>query len=228
MSYYFQVTVVIKRNDSCALDRYVTYQAQNGELPGTFDNGLMEFNTVEIFEITPRLHIEIDIGYKQTVVIIRLIGLAYSVSVTLPEEVFLEVSEAYRGDGGTHLCQSGCPASEQVDMNAYLGQKSSKLKRTAIMTEKEAVERCRGLRLSGFYFDSCVYDLMTTGDASFTGASYSSYLDLLKFIPDAVKHRNLTSKKLDATASSSGNSSCLRISGVLVLIAPISLLHALS
>lgn len=86
----------------------------------------------------------------------------------------------------------------------------------------------QGLRLSGFYFDSCVYDLMTTGDASFTGASYSSYLDLLKFIPDAVKNRNLTSKKLDATASSSGNSSCLRISGVLVLIAPISLLHALS
>lgn len=224
------MTVVIKRNDSCALDRYVTYQAQNGELPRTFDNGLIEFNTVEIFEISPKWHIEIDIGYKQTVVVIRLVGVAYSVSVNLPKDIYLEISEAHRGDGTVHLCHSGCPSSERVDLNSYFGQKSSKLKRTVIMSKNDAIERCRGLRLTGFYFDSCVYDLMATGDSSFASASYDSYSDLLRFVPDAATsmHRNdATLEKLDETANSSTEfgkeTYTLRITLFLIFLAHISI-----
>lgn len=192
------MTVVIKRNDLCALDRYVTYQAQNGELPSTFDDGLVEFNSVEIFEFFPGRHIEIDIDYKQTIVIIRLTGLAYSVSVSLPEEVYAELERSHRlADGAVQLCQSGCPSSERVDLYSYFGQKPSKLKRTVVMAKKEATDRCRGLRLRGFYFDSCVYDLMTTGDSTFTAASQASYADLLRFVPDAVfQHRNTTFEEL--------------------------------
>lgn len=192
------MTVIIKSNDLCALDRYVTYQAQNGELPNTFDDGLVEFNSIEIFESFPGRHIEINIDYKQTIVIVRLMGLAYSVSVSLPEEVYVELERTHRlSDGAVQLCQSGCPTSERVDLYSYVGQKPSKLKRTVVMAKKEATDRCRGLRLRGFYYDSCVYDLMTTGDSTFTAASQTSYSDLLRFVPDAVfQHRNINLDEL--------------------------------
>lgn len=175
-----KVTVIIKQHDVCALGHYVTYQAHAGELPATFDNGRDEFNSVEVVVEVPGRHVEIDIGYKQTTIIIRLTGIAYSVSVSMPVELFEEMASKQT----VQLCEAGCPFGERVDLKSYFGSKSAKLKRTIVMSKDESNELCRLQGLRDFYFDSCVYDLMTTGDPSFSLASNFSYTDLIRFLPE--------------------------------------------
>ena len=55
------------------------------------------------------------------------------------------------------------------------------------------------------YFDSCVFDLMTTGDKNFTLAAVASYKDILHFSPELSKtQKNWTS--LDEYDKIHGNS----------------------
>ena len=56
------------------------------------------------------------------------------------------------------------------------------------MVSRVHAERvCRGAQLVDFYFDSCVFDLMTTGDENFTLSALSALRDHVQFQPSAAR-----------------------------------------
>jgi len=55
-----------------------------------------------------------------------------------------------------------------------------------VMTRTDAVKRCRDVGVKDFYFDSCVFDLISTGDLNFTLAAYHAYADTLRLYPEVA------------------------------------------
>ncbi|XP_064608049.1 repulsive guidance molecule A-like [Liolophura sinensis] len=190
-----KLTVVIKRNDECAANRFVTYQAQTDHLPGTFDEGRTHYGqdkTVRLVEKDPGKHVEIYISYIDTTVIVRQIGRYFTFSINMPEKILNETRLPYSASSKLQLCVDGCPAKERFDYQAFLSQKYSKLKSELVgsvtaMSRDDATELCREAGVIDFYFDSCVFDLMTTGDTNFTIAANTAYNDVLRLDPNVDK-----------------------------------------
>ncbi|KAF8771640.1 RGM domain family member B like protein [Argiope bruennichi] len=67
------------------------------------------------------------------------------------------------------LCVRGCPRRERIDFERLLESKSG--------PKSEAIAACRALNITDFYFDACVFDLLTTGDGSFSAAARDAMLD---------------------------------------------------
>ena len=205
-SFSLQLTVLIKKNEDCASRRYLTYQAQSelNILPSTFDDGRTYYGasrSVELIEKDPGKHVEIHIKYIDTTIIVRHIGSYLSFAISMPEEL-LNSSE----ESALELCVRGCPRSELINYQEYLAlKKKSALGSEIVMPRKDAEEECRKSGLVDFYFDSCVFDLMTTGDKNFTLAAVASYKDILHFSPELSKtQKNRTS--LDEYDKIYGNS----------------------
>ena len=198
-----QVTVVVKAHDRCGVNQFVTYQAWSGSLPGAFDDGRTHLGgsarTVQLTVHEPNRHIEINLRYIDTIIVIRQVGLYFNVVVRMPEE---EVKDALLANpDALDLCQKGCPRKERIDYKAILMYKNSRLKRESDrdvsaeynMDIGRAQSRCRRKQLVDFYFDSCVFDLVTTGDLNFTGAASFALKDLLELYPQgAALHQNRT------------------------------------
>ena len=180
--------MLIKKNEVCASRRYLTYQAQSGEsiLPSTFDDGRTYYGasrSVELIEKDPGKHVEIHIKYINTTILVRHIGSYLSFAISMPEE-FLNSSTKSE----LELCVRGCPRSELINYQKYLAlKKKSVLGGEIVMPRKDAEDVCRNSGLVDFYFDSCVFDLMTTGDKNFTLAAVASYKDILRLSPETSK-----------------------------------------
>ncbi|XP_005105363.1 repulsive guidance molecule A isoform X2 [Aplysia californica] len=56
-----------------------------------------------------------------------------------------------------------------------------------LVSRAYAEKVCRASKLVDFYFDSCVFDLMATGDENFTLSALSSLQDVVKFHPSAAR-----------------------------------------
>ncbi len=193
--------MVIKQN-SCGPDQYVTYQASTDDLPGSFDDGSTHFGqerSVEIVEEDPNKHIEIYLRYIDTTLIVRQVGRYFTFAMKMPTDVVDHSMNNNRN--GIQLCTRGCPPSELIDYHEYLAQKHVRLKAAAegadvarlAMTRHVAEAKCREALVVDFYYDSCVFDLMTTGDVNFTRAAQQALTDVLRLYPQAAKmHRNRT------------------------------------
>lgn len=213
----FQLTVVIKRNDDCAANRFVTYQAQTDILPGVFDDGRSAFGqeeSVKITEVDPGRHVEIYLRYIDTTLIVRQIGRYFTFAAKMPEEI-IEESRSYTNS--IQLCVKGCPMSERIDYKQFLARKHNKLKmKNSLeqMTSLTAMSRdvaeilCRKANVVDFYFDSCVFDLMTTGDTNFTIAASNALRDVLQLMPQTARmHKNRTDlKEIDREFTSASTS----------------------
>lgn len=197
-----RLTVVIKREDDCAAPHFVTYQAQTDSLPGTFDDGSTYFGherSVMLTEVEAGYHVEIYLRYIDTTLVIRQIGQYFTFAARMPENLV----NASVGDQPVNLqlCSHGCPHNERIDYKQFLAQKHVKLKngvdvqKTKVaMTRSEAEAKCRMAQVVDFYFDSCVFDLVTTGDGNFTVAAYNALQDVLRLYPPAASmRRNRTS-----------------------------------
>lgn len=180
-----KLTVIIKKNEDCAADQFIMYTAQTDNLPGSFSLGQTHYGpekSVEIIEKVPGKSVEIYLRYIDTTIKVQQIGRYFTFAIKMPEEVL----NSSRIKDNLELCVQGCPNNERIDYNKYF----SEVRRTnhnTKMSLSKATEICRGASLVDFYFDFCVFDLLTTGDENFTAAAYQAWQDLIELDPELRK-----------------------------------------
>lgn len=199
----FQLTVIVKSHPECGSSQFQTYQAQTDSLPGSFDDGHNVYGShggLELVEVEPNKHVEIHIKYINTTVVVRQIGRYFTFAIRMPEE--LVNSSHSRGE--LELCTRGCPASERINYQEYLAERRDRVPQVSStydlededddgsisnkpLSRHEAEAACRDAQLVDFYFDSCVFDLMATGDRNFTLAAIIALKDLLHLDPAMAK-----------------------------------------
>ncbi|XP_048734517.1 repulsive guidance molecule B-like isoform X1 [Ostrea edulis] len=202
-----KLTVVIKKNDDCASHDFVTYKAQTNDLPGTFENGHSHAGpdeSVAIRVMDPGKHVEIYLRFIDTTIRVRQIGRYFTFAMKMPQEIVGQSLD----DDTQQLCVQGCPEQEQINYKKYLADRRKIIdlhQGDIAMTSERASELCRQSQVVDFYFDSCVFDLMTTGDKNFTVAAHQLLEDLTDLSPDIVKtQENRTYLEYDEIHLSSG------------------------
>ncbi|XP_061527707.1 LOW QUALITY PROTEIN: RGM domain family member B [Phycodurus eques] len=160
-----------------------------------------------ISERSPGHHVELHAGYIGVTVIVRQLGRYLTLAVRIPEEL----AQAYDASQDLQLCLNGCPRVERIDQGGHLplsppsvGLQFQPLHRPRyssqtqlsshgdrqVFTAEAAKERCRDqLEVHDIYFHSCVFDLLTTGDANFTVAAYSAQKDMESLHPHRDRWR---------------------------------------
>lgn len=152
---------------------------------------------------------ELHAGYIGVTVIVRQLGRYLTLAVRIPEEL----ARAYDSTQDLQLCLNGCPSGERIDRAGHLllplsppsvGLQLQQLRRPTYSSQTQAfpfsavqvfgVEgakaRCREqLEVQDIYFHSCVFDLLTTGDANFTVAAYSALKDMESLHPHRDRWR---------------------------------------
>lgn len=152
---------------------------------------------------------ELHAGYIGVTVIVRQLGRYLTLAVRIPEEL----AQAYDATQDLQLCLNGCPSSERIDQAGHLplpfsppalGLQLQQLRRPSYASQTQeypygatqdfsvegAKERCREkLEVRDIYFYSCVFDLLTTGDANFTVAAYSAQKDMESLHPHRDRWR---------------------------------------
>ncbi|MBN3271085.1 RGMB protein, partial [Polyodon spathula] len=159
-----KITIIFKPYQECTEQK--VYQAVTDDLPaafvdGTTSGGNGDTKSLRIVEKEAGQHAEIHARYIGATVIVRQVGRYLTLAVRMPEELAL----AYDETQDLQLCMNGCPMGERIDEDGFsLGS---------------ATAKCREkLKVKDIYFHSCVFDLLTTGDANFTFAAYSALQDL--------------------------------------------------
>lgn len=169
-----KVTVIIKAHPPCAHEK--TYEAVTDNLPNTFVDGTQSSGverSVRIRDRDPGKHVEILVKYIATTIVVRQVGHYLTFAVRMPKEV----ANQGEHETGLQLCVKGCPATERIDHNQVLLNGAAGVGGSGGMSRDSAVALCRAINVTDFYFDSCVFDLMTTGDASFSKAANEAMLD---------------------------------------------------
>ena len=182
--------MVIRRNDACAADKFLTYQAFTDYLPATFVDGQSAYgpdDAVRIAVHQPNRRVAIHIDYIATTIVLNQVGRYFTFAIKMPEEV---IRESKTLPFVRQLCVRGCPRKERINYKKVLAQKHQRLKASVhqkqlAMTRDVAEKHCREARVMDFYFESCVFDLMTTGDKNFTLAAHEAWRDMLGLLPDA-------------------------------------------
>uniref|UniRef100_H3BGJ3 Repulsive guidance molecule BMP co-receptor b n=1 Tax=Latimeria chalumnae TaxID=7897 RepID=H3BGJ3_LATCH len=190
-----KITIIFKSYQECA-DQKV-YQAVTDDLPaafvdGTISGGDSDTKSLQILEKVIGKHVEMHARYIGTTVIVRQVGHYLTLAVRMPEELAM----AYEESQDLQLCVNGCPSSERIDEGGHLplpvmGQHHlhhpSPQPRVAYSLESATVKCQEKMEVKDIYFHSCVFDLLTTGDANFTAAAYSALEDLKALHP--IKER---------------------------------------
>lgn len=132
--------------------------------------------------------IEIHLRYVSTRVVVRRTGNYLSVAVKMPEDA-LSQETTYNT---WQLCLAGCPASEKINYKEILAYPDYYMAKFGAgkpsMNRDAAVNVCQKANLTDFFFDSCVFDLLTTGDVSFVDAAESALIDIRHMYPAYAKH----------------------------------------
>ncbi|KAG8440690.1 hypothetical protein GDO86_006440 [Hymenochirus boettgeri] len=183
-----KLTIIFKNFQEC-VDQKV-YQAEMDELPAAFIDGSKNggdksgANSLKIIEKVAGQHIEIQAKYIGTTIVVRQVGRYLTFAVRMPEEVVNAVED--KENQGLYLCLQGCPKSQQIDFRTFHSQApETGLRRQAIgssgasFTQQVAEAKCKEkLPVEDLYFQSCVFDLLTTGDVNFTLAAYYAMEDV--------------------------------------------------
>uniref|UniRef100_A0A1A8R8U5 RGM domain family, member B n=1 Tax=Nothobranchius rachovii TaxID=451742 RepID=A0A1A8R8U5_9TELE len=162
-----------------------------------------------ISERSPGRHVELHAGYIGVTIIVRQLGRYLTLAVRIPEEL----AQDYDDTQDLQLCLNGCPGSERIDQAGHLplplslpalGLQRQQLRQPSFSSQTQAhpygatqifgvegaKERCREqLEVLDIYFHSCVFDLLTTGDANFTVAAYSAQKDMESLHPHQDRWR---------------------------------------
>lgn len=203
------------------------YQATTEDLPLAFQDGTRSGGESGSLTIAERggsgvsRQVRIQARYIGTSIIIRRVGSYLTFAIRMPEDT-LDFSE---DGGGLQLCLHGCPRNELIKEHT-LGHQSQQphLQGTntelgplrpphQIYTVERATAKCREtLQVEDVYFQSCVFDLLTTGDPEFSMAAYGALEDLKALPPSKLKqnsprptrlHNRGVSQTIAATATSS-------------------------
>jgi RGM family protein len=211
------------------------YQATTEDLPSAFQDGTRsggggESGSLVIVERggTGR-QVKIQARYIGTSIIVRRVGRYLTFAIRMPEDL-LDYSE--RDDGGLQLCLHGCPRNELIKEHS-LGRPGQH-PRVAVpgpglgpphqsYTVERATARCREtLQVEDVYFQSCVFDLLTTGDPEFSLAAFGALEDLKALPPSRLRQNSPRTPRLKSGGAWPGPPSATRpslLSALLVLLA---------
>ncbi|XP_050690623.1 repulsive guidance molecule A-like [Eriocheir sinensis] len=169
-----KVTVLVKEHGSCGGER--TYEASAEALPRAFVDGTTWTGGsasrphTQVQERVPGEHVLITVAYINATVAVRKIEKYLTVHVTLPE------SEVGEGEE-MQLCVGGCPDNERLPTAPPPPVASP------AMAKSQAVILCKEYNMTDYYLDSCIFDLMATGDKSFRVAALTAQRDLWEHDP---------------------------------------------
>lgn len=144
--------------------------------------------------------VKIHARYLGTSIIVRQVGRYLTFAIRMPEDLAEE-------NGGLQLCLHGCPRSEVIKahvlnrqqslrpprlMGGWYGEDDGGEVKSGLSTHIDMLERattkCREmLQVEDVYFQSCVFDLLTTGDPEFSMAAYGALEDLKALPPSTLK-----------------------------------------
>ncbi|XP_021235249.1 RGM domain family member B [Numida meleagris] len=181
-----KVTIIFKSYQHCT-DQKV-YQAVTDDLPAAFVDGTTgggDGNTksLQIVDKVSGKYVEMHARYIGTTVYIRQLGHYLTLAIRMPQELAM----AYEESQDLQLCVNGCPSSERIDDSGHLplpvrGQvlpQAGAARPRSPYTLETATTKCHEKMLvKDIYFYSCVFDLLTTGDANFTAAAHSALQDV--------------------------------------------------
>ncbi|MEE6458861.1 hypothetical protein FKM82_000449 [Ascaphus truei] len=181
-----KITIIFKSYQDCT-DQKV-YQAVTDDLPaafvdGTTSGGDSDSKTLRIIEKASGKHVEMHARYIGTTVIVRQLGNYLTLAIRMPEDLAM----AYEESQDLQLCVNGCPSSERIDEGGHLRlpvtgnspPNTSSIQARSMYTLESAIAKClEKIQVKHIYFHSCVFDLLTTGDAKFTAAAQSAWEDV--------------------------------------------------
>lgn len=130
--------------------------------------------------------------YIDSTVIIRQINSDYlSVGIRIPEKVLNGTINQPDSSPLRQLCVNSCPDSERVNIAQLLANIS-----TGSSVQKKAYaaaeQTCREKSVTDFFYDSCVFDLLMTGEALFADMANSAFEDVRKFASRQPRWSNRT------------------------------------
>lgn len=182
-----KVTVIVRHYRPCAVEKM--YEAQTDYLPGYFTDGTRASGPgVRIREVVPDRHVEIILRYIATKIIIRQVGRYLTFAVQMPQEIAVQSAQ----EDSLDLCLKGCPRREKIDFSQLLSQPGEVISLVTgrghvAMPKEEAVATCREYNVTDFFFDACVFDLLTTGDTTFSLAAREAMRDSQALKPSMRK-----------------------------------------
>ena len=107
-------------------------------------------------------------------IIVRQVGQYLTFHVRVPEQFLFKFHT-------TGLCATGCPTLQTIDYRELLSYTDNELARLypgrTKMSRREAREKCVDSNVAGFYLDSCLFDLLTTGDQNFIASAWHALDD---------------------------------------------------
>ncbi|XP_010771976.1 repulsive guidance molecule A-like, partial [Notothenia coriiceps] len=182
------LTIIFKNFQECVDQKM--YHAETDELPAAFADGSKNggdrhgANTLRVVEKVPGQHVEIQARYIGTTIVVRQVGRYLTFAVRMPEEVVNSVEEG--DDQDLYLCLHGCPANQRIDFRNFKArsaeaQSTGRPRSTAAQgfTYQSAKAKCKErLPVEDLYFQSCVFDLLSSGDINFTMAAYYAFEDV--------------------------------------------------
>lgn len=201
-------------------------------------SGIEHFVPVRIVEKEPGRHVEIHARHLGATLVVRQVGRYLTFASRLPRDIAeqgagreglqlcvkgcplserIDISGVLLGHGHHHHAGSG---SNAHTTSRHTGMPSSGRFHRSQTTSAEvplhskgmqrdaALALCREYNLTDYYLDSCMFDLMTTGDPSFSLAASRAQLDFMNLVPEAV-HRlaNRTWPHSSASSMAAGSSS---------------------
>uniref|UniRef100_A0A3P9JSM4 RGM domain family, member D n=1 Tax=Oryzias latipes TaxID=8090 RepID=A0A3P9JSM4_ORYLA len=195
-----KITVIFKSYLGCS-DQKV-YQATTDDLPLAFQDGTRSGGESGSLSVSERggsgvgRQVRIQARYIGTSIIIRRVGSYLTFAIRMPEDT-LDFSE---DGGGLQLCLHGCPRNELIKEHT-VSRQSQRPRLQGANTEpghlrpphqaytvERATAKCREtLQVEDVYFQSCVFDLLTTGDPEFSMAAYGALEDLKALPPSKLK-----------------------------------------
>ena len=177
----FQITVSFKQVHAECVSNKV-YEATSEYLPNVFKDGTYFTGPkgcrTEVLKETSNQIIIQSCSLSSTIVI-RRVGEYLIFNIQSP---FVLVNQT------TGLCTNGCPANELVDYETYFENDVNSVesgydKDLTSISKRIAMEICENANLTDFFFDSCVFDLMTTGNNEFSEAAMLAMMDAKTYDP---------------------------------------------
>ncbi|XP_056334044.1 repulsive guidance molecule A [Danio aesculapii] len=184
-----KLTIIFNSFQECVDQK--TYRAETEDLPAAFIDGSKNggeghgANTLRVVEKVPGQHVEIQARYIGTTIVVRKVGHYLTFAVRMPEEVVNSVEDQDNQD--LYLCLHGCPANQRIDFRTFKARaaESHGVGRgrpgnpTHGFTYQSAMAKCKErLPVEDLYFQSCVFDLLSSGDINFTLAAYYAFEDV--------------------------------------------------
>ncbi|XP_040508418.1 hemojuvelin [Gallus gallus] len=172
-----KLTIIFKHMKECTEQK--VYRAELDNVPAAFEDGSVTGGdrpgggALHIRERSPGRHVEIRAPYIGTTIAVRQAARQLSFSIRAAEEV----TRAFTAEQDLQLCVAGCPRGQRI---------SRSVRSRAAAQAARAL--CKAtLPVEDVYFQSCVFDVATSGDANFTMAARGALEDARDFLPDVEK-----------------------------------------